>query len=91
MKDHVKICVICSNSVKQKYVKSNSNSDSELSISLEVSTDYISDANTSNMTSKKQILSFVGNMQPTDQNQANELLARAIFVSGAPLNIVEDA
>jgi len=43
------------------------------------------------MTSKKQILSFVDNMQPADQNQAKELLARAIFASGAPLSIVENA
>jgi len=87
MKNHVKICVICPNSVKQKYVKSNSNS-----VSSEVSTDYISDTSTSsNMTSKKQILSFVDNMQPVDQNQAKELLARAIFASGASLSIVENA
>lgn len=89
-RSYVKICVICFNSVKQKYVKSNSNSDSELSISSEVSTDYISDASTSsNMTSKKQI-SFVDNMHPADQNQAKELLARAIFAIGAP-SIVENA
>lgn len=29
-------------------------------------------------------------MQPDDQNQAKELLARAIFASGAPLSIVEN-
>lgn len=71
-----------------------SNSDSEFSISSEVSIDCISDADSStsssNMPSKKQILSFVNNMQPADQNQAKELSARAIFASGALLSIVEN-
>lgn len=37
--------------------------------------------------SKKQILSFVDNMLPADQNVAKELLAKPIFAS-APLSMV---
>lgn len=71
MKYHVKICTICPKSVKEKYVKNNSNTtDSDGSISSEISMDRNSDAesSTSSMTNKKQILSFIDNMQPADQN-----------------------
>ncbi|XP_011699651.1 PREDICTED: uncharacterized protein LOC105456953 [Wasmannia auropunctata] len=54
MKNHVKICIKCPNSVKQKYVKTDK--DSELSIfSTDDSIDYVTDASTSNMTTAESV------------------------------------